>query len=61
MKRMRNLEKSCFKFTEKLLYNYKEMESHIENLEVLKKEIKAEDTIATRAITYDDHKSISYI
>lgn len=51
-----NLEKSCFKFTEKLLYNYQEMESHIENLELLKKEIKAEDTIATRAITYDDIK-----
>lgn len=51
-----NTEKSCFKFTEKLLYNYKEMESHIETKNSLLEQIKAEDYIAIRAITYDDIK-----
>lgn len=50
------LEKDCFRFTEKLLYNYKEMDSHIETKECLLKQIKSEDHIAVRAITYDDIK-----
>jgi DNA-directed RNA polymerase specialized sigma subunit len=50
------LQRNCFKFTEKILYNYKEMESNIESMECLKKEIKAENSIAIRAITYDDVK-----
>ncbi len=50
------LENSCFKFTEKLLYNYREMESHILTLESLKNDIKSEDYLAIRAITYDSIK-----
>lgn len=50
------LEVKCFKFTEKLLYEYKHMKSHIEQLERLKDSIKSEDNIAIRAITYDDIK-----
>lgn len=53
----KNLENNCFRFTEKLLYEYAHMESHIDNLEELKKEIKAGDNVALRAITYDDIKT----
>lgn len=49
-----NIEKSCFRFTEKLLYNYSEMESHIENLEYDIKNLKAGKKVAIRAIRYDD-------
>lgn len=52
----KELEKDCFRFTEKLLYNYKEMDSHIETKISLLEQIKAEDYIAVRAITYDDIK-----
>ena len=51
------LENSCFRFTEKLLYNYKEMESHINNLEDLLNKVKSEDYLTVRAITYDDIKT----
>lgn len=51
-----NLEDRCFKFTEKILYNYKHMESHIENLKSLKNDITAGDKVALRAITYDNIK-----
>lgn len=50
------LEKDCFRFTEKLLYNYREMDSHIETKKHLLKQVKAEDYITVRAITYDDIK-----
>lgn len=50
------LESNCFKFTEKLLYEYKHMKSHVEQLELLKDSIKSEDNIAIRAITYDNIK-----
>lgn len=50
------LRDECFKFTEKLLYQYKHMKSHVEQLEYLKQSIKSEDNIAIRAITYDDIK-----
>lgn len=50
------LRDECFKFTEKLLYEYKHMKSHIEQLEYLKNSIKSEDNITMRAITYDDIK-----
>ncbi|CEI72944.1 hypothetical protein [Romboutsia hominis] len=49
-----NIEKSCFRFTEKLLYNYSEMGSHIENLEYDIKNLKAGKKVAIRAIRYDD-------
>lgn len=52
----KELQNNCFRFAEKLLYDYKHMESHIEQLENFKKEIKSEDYIAMRAITYDDVK-----
>lgn len=52
----KELQNNCFRFTEKILYEYKHMKSHIEQLENLKKEIKSEDYIAMRAITYDDIK-----
>lgn len=48
------LENSCFKFTEKLLYNYNEMGNHIENLEYDIKNLKAGKKVAIRAIRYDD-------
>ena len=51
------LEKSCFKFTEKLLYNYSELESYISGLEDDIKEIKAGDILSIRAIRYDDIKT----
>ncbi|MBO3444835.1 MULTISPECIES: hypothetical protein [Clostridia] len=51
-----NLEDRCFKFTEKILYNYKHMESHIESLKSLKNDITAGDKVALRAITYDNIK-----
>ena len=49
-----NIEKSCFRFTEKLLYNYSEMGSYIENLEYDIKNLKAGKKVAIRAIRYDD-------
>ncbi|MDU6113803.1 MAG: hypothetical protein E6649_05265 [Paeniclostridium sordellii] len=52
----KELQSDCFRFTEKILYEYKHMESHIEQLEKLKKEIKSENYISMRAITYDDVK-----
>lgn len=52
----RELQDNCFRFTEKILYDYRHMKSHIEQLENLKKEIKSEDHISMRAITYDDIK-----
>ena len=51
------LKKSCFKFTEKLLYNYSELESYISGLEDDIKEIKAGDILSIRAIRYDDIKT----
>lgn len=49
-----NLEKSCFKFTEKLLYGYKDIEEFIENTEEKLKEMKLEENTATvGAINYD--------
>lgn len=52
----KELQSNCFRFTEKILYDYKHMESHINQLEELRKEIKSENYIAIRAITYDDLK-----
>lgn len=52
----KELQNNCFRFTEKILYDYKHMKSHIEQLESLKKEVKSENHIAMRAITYDDIK-----
>lgn len=52
----KELQNNCFRFTEKILYDYKHMESHINQLEDLRKEIKSENYIAMRAITYDDIK-----
>lgn len=37
----KELQNNCFRFTEKILYDYKHMESHIEQLENFKKEIKS--------------------
>lgn len=51
------LEKDCFKFTEKLLYNYKEMQYHINTLEYDIKKLKAGDILSIRAIRYDDIKT----
>lgn len=50
------LENNSFRFTEKLLYEYKHMKSHIEHLERLRKDIKSDDNVAVRAITYDGVK-----
>ncbi|MDM8129229.1 hypothetical protein QUV80_12170 [Paraclostridium benzoelyticum] len=50
------LEKHCFKFTEKLLYDYKQIENYIDTLEHLKSTIKAGDYQVVRAITYDSDK-----
>ncbi|MCC3668055.1 hypothetical protein [Terrisporobacter mayombei] len=52
----KNLENNSFRFTEKLLYEYKHMKSHIEHLERLRKDIKSDDNVAVRAITYDGVK-----
>lgn len=52
-----NLEKDCFRFTEKLLYNYKEMQYHINELESDITKIKAGDILSIRAIRYDDIKT----
>ena len=51
------LEKDWFKFTEKLLYNYKEMQYHINTLEYDIKKLKAGDILSIRAIRYDDIKT----
>lgn len=50
------LENNSFRFTEKLLYEYKHMKSHIEHLESLRKDIKSDDNAAVRAITYEGVK-----
>lgn len=50
------LENNSFRFTEKLLYEYNHMKSHIEQLERLKNDIKSDDNVAVRAITYDSIK-----
>lgn len=48
------LEKDCFRFTEKLLYGYKDIEEFIENTEEKLKEMKLEENTTTvGAITYD--------
>lgn len=48
------LENSCFKFTEKLLYGYKDIEEFIENTEEKLKEMKLEENTTTvGAIRYD--------
>lgn len=52
----KELEKNCFRFTEKLLYDYEQLESHIDTLEYLRDTIKAGDYQAMRAITYDSDK-----
>ena len=49
-----NLEKSCFKFTEKLLYGYKDIEEFIENTEKKLNDMKLEENTTTvGAINYD--------
>ena len=53
------LQKSCFRFTEKLLYNYKNMEDHIDMLRYDIKNLKAGKSVAIRAIRYDDIKTCS--
>lgn len=48
------LENSCFKFTEKLLYGYKDIEEFIENTEEKLKEMKLEENTTTvGSINYD--------
>jgi hypothetical protein len=48
------LEKNCFKFTEKILYGYKDIEDFIENTEQKIKYMKLEENITTvGAIAYD--------
>lgn len=53
----KELQNNCFRFTEKLLYNYTEMGYHIENLEFDIKNLQAGKTVAIRAIRYDDIKT----
>lgn len=48
------LENSCFKFTEKLLYNYKEMDEYIGDLEHEVANLKAGHKLSIRSIRYDD-------
>ena len=55
------LENNSFRFTEKLLYEYNHMKSHIEQLERLKNDIKSDDNVAVRAITYDSIKVLLHI
>lgn len=48
------LENSCFKFTEKLLYGYKDIDEFIENTEEKLKEMKLEENTTTvGSINYD--------
>lgn len=48
------LQKDCFRFTEKLLYGYKDIEEFIENTEEKLKEMKLEENTTTvGAINYD--------
>lgn len=48
------LQKDCFRFTEKLLYGYKDIEEFIENTEEKLKELKLEENTTTvGAINYD--------
>lgn len=54
---IRELQDNCFRFTEKILYNYAEMGYHIENLEFDIKNLKAGKKVAIRAIRYDDIKT----
>lgn len=54
-----NLEKNCFRFTEKLLYNYKEMVEYIKDLEYGIGNLKAGNKLSVRAIRYDDIKTSS--
>lgn len=51
------LEKDCFRFVEKLLYNLNEMDRYIENTKNLISSIENNDSLALRAITYDNIKS----
>lgn len=51
------LQKSCFRFTEKLLYNYSEMREHIGYLEHEVENLKARHKLSIRAIRYDDVKT----
>ncbi|MDM8127019.1 sigma factor-like helix-turn-helix DNA-binding protein [Paraclostridium benzoelyticum] len=54
---IRELQDNCFRFTEKILYNYAEMGYHIENLEFDIKNLQAGKKVAIRAIRYDDIKT----
>lgn len=53
------LENSCFKFTEKLLYNYKKMDEYIGALEHEVANLKAGHKLSIRSIRYDDIKTSS--
>ncbi|RDY22601.1 hypothetical protein CHF27_012550 [Romboutsia maritimum] len=50
------LQKNCFRFTEKLLYDYEQIESHIDTLEDIRNTIKSGGYQVMRAITYDSDK-----
>lgn len=50
----KELENNCFRFTEKLLYGYKDIEEFIENTETKLKDMKLEENTTTvGAINYD--------